>query len=76
VVSDGSYGLPDGLISGFPVVSRQRRYQIVHCLRIDERSRNGIDHSVTELLDERDVVVKHGLVSRGSEPARNTGRPT
>jgi hypothetical protein len=35
----------------------------VQGLQIDQRSRDGIDHSVTELLEERDVVVKHGLVS-------------
>jgi malate dehydrogenase len=63
VVSDGSYDVPEGLVSGFPVVSRNGRYQIVQGLQIDQRSRDGIDHSVTELLEERDVVVKHGLVS-------------
>jgi malate dehydrogenase len=63
VVSDGSYDVPEGLVSGFPVVSRNGRYQIVQGLQIDQRSREGIDHSVTELLEERDVVVKHGLVS-------------
>jgi malate dehydrogenase len=63
VISDGSYGVPEGLVSGFPAVSRNGRYQIVQGLQIDQRSRDGIDHSVTELLEERDVVVKHGLVS-------------
>ena len=63
VVSDGSYGVPEGLVSGFPVVSRNGRYQIAQGLRIDQRSRDGIDHSVTELLKERDLVVKHGPVS-------------
>jgi malate dehydrogenase len=61
-VSDGS-GVPEGLVSGFPVVSRNGRYQIAQGLRIDQRSRDGIDHSVTELLKERDLVVKHGPVS-------------
>jgi malate dehydrogenase len=62
VVSDGSYGVPEGLISGFPVVSRNGRYQIAQGLEIDQPSRAGIDHSVTELLEERDVVIKHDLV--------------
>jgi malate dehydrogenase len=63
VVFDGSYDVPEGLVSGFLVVSRNGRYQIVRGLQIDQRSRDGIDHSVTELLEERDVVVKYGLVS-------------
>ena len=42
VVSDGSYDVPEGLVSGFPVVSRNGRYQIVQGLQIDQRSRDGI----------------------------------
>ena len=38
VVSDGSYGVPEGLVSGFPVVSRNGRYEIVHGLQIDQRA--------------------------------------
>ena len=62
VVSDGSYGVPEGLVSGFPVISRNGRYEIVQGLHIDQRGRDGIDRSVSELLAERDVVIKHGLV--------------
>jgi malate dehydrogenase len=62
VVSDGSYGVPEGLVCGFPAISRNGRYEIVRNLQIDRPGRDGIDRSVTELLEERDVVVKHGLV--------------
>ena len=62
VVSDGSYGVPEGLISGFPVISRNGRYEIVQGLQIDQHSRDQIDSSIAELLNERDVVAKHGLV--------------
>ncbi len=62
VVSDGSYGVPEGLISSFPVVSRNGRYEIVQGLEIDEFSRQRIDASVQELVDERDTVRKLGLI--------------
>jgi malate dehydrogenase len=62
VVSDGSYGIPEGLIAGFPVASRDGRYEIVHGLEIDEFGRGRIDRSVAELLDERQVVMASGLV--------------
>jgi len=58
-------------------VSRNGLYQIAQGLRIDRRSRDGIDHSVTELLEERDLVVKHGLVSTAIRiGAELTQRPT
>jgi malate dehydrogenase len=50
VVSDGSYGIPEGLVAGFPVVSRNGQYEIVRGLEIDESGRQRIDRSVTELL--------------------------
>ena len=62
IVSDGSYGIPEGLVAGFPVVSRNGQYEIVRGLEIDEFGRQGIDRSVTELLEERDLVIKSGLV--------------
>jgi malate dehydrogenase len=54
--------VPAGLVSGFPVASRTGRYEIVQGLQIDQRGRDGIDRSMAELLDERDVVAKYGLV--------------
>lgn len=62
VVSDGSYGVPEGLISSFPVVARNGRYEIVHGLDIDEFSRERIDASVAELVEERDTVRQLGLI--------------
>ncbi|MBB6121538.1 malate dehydrogenase [Nocardiopsis algeriensis] len=62
IPSDGSYGVPEGLISSFPVVSRNGRWEIVQGLEIDEFSRSRIDASVQELVEERDTVRKLGLV--------------
>ncbi|MGA8114601.1 MAG: malate dehydrogenase [Actinocatenispora sp.] len=62
VVSDGSYGVPEGLISSFPVVSRNGAYEIVQGLSIDEFSRERIDASVRELTEERDAVTQLGLI--------------
>ncbi|GAA4535534.1 malate dehydrogenase [Amycolatopsis samaneae] len=62
VVSDGSYGVPEGLISSFPVTAKNGRYEIVQGLEIDEFSRPRIDASVNELAEERDAVKKLGLI--------------
>jgi malate dehydrogenase len=62
VVSDGSYGVPEGLISSFPVVARDGRYEIVQGLDIDPFSRERIDASVAELTEERDAVRGLGLI--------------
>ena len=62
VVSDGSYGIEEGLVASFPVVSRDGRYEIVQGLDVNEFSRTRIDASVAELRDERDAVKSLGLV--------------
>lgn len=62
VVSDGSYGVPEGLISSFPVTARGGRFEIVQGLEIDEFSRERIDASVAELSEERETVRGLGLV--------------
>ena len=62
VTSDGSYGVPEGLISSFPVTCSGGRYQIVPHLEIDEFSRGRIDASVAELAEERDAVQALGLL--------------
>ena len=62
MVSDGSYGVPEGLIAGFPAVSRDGSWQIVPGLELDEFSRTRIDASVAELVDERDAVRGLGLI--------------
>jgi malate dehydrogenase len=62
IPSDGSYGVPEGLISSFPVVSRDGRWEIVPGLEINEFSRERIDASVAELVEEREAVRKLGLI--------------
>jgi malate dehydrogenase len=56
VPSDGSYGVPEGLISSFPCVVRNGKWQIVQGLEIDDYSRSKIDASVGELEEERAAV--------------------
>jgi malate dehydrogenase len=60
--SDGSYGIPEGLIASFPVVSRNGKWEIVQGLDINEFSRERIDASVRELGEERDAVRALGLI--------------
>ncbi|GAA4417396.1 malate dehydrogenase [Georgenia halophila] len=62
IVSDGSYGVPEGLISSFPVCSKGGSWEIVQGLEIDEFSRGKIDTSVHELVEERDAVKGLGLI--------------
>jgi len=62
IVSDGSYGVPEGIISSFPVTSYGGDWEIVEDLEIDEFSRGRIDASVAELMEERDAVKSLGLV--------------
>ncbi len=62
IVSDGSYGVPEGIISSFPVVSRNGQWEIVQGLDIDDFSRSRIDASVKELQEERDAVRELGLI--------------
>ena len=52
VVSDGSYGVPEGLISSFPVTFDQGNWEIVQGLEVNDFSRTKIDASVKELADE------------------------
>ncbi len=62
VPSDGSYGVPAGLISSFPCTCANGEYSIVQGLPINDFSRKMIDASVAELIDERDAVRSLGLV--------------
>lgn len=62
VVSDGSYGVPEGLISSFPCVCSKGEYSIVQGLDINEFSRGKIDASAAELAEERDAVRELGLI--------------
>jgi malate dehydrogenase len=62
VPSDGSYGVPEGLVSGFPCTCAGGDYQIVPGLELDEFSRGRLDASVAELVSERDAVAELGLI--------------
>jgi malate dehydrogenase len=62
VPSDGSYGVPEGLISGFPCTCANGEYSIVQGLDIDEFSQSKIDATVAELVSERDTVSSQGLI--------------
>ncbi|TQF05084.1 malate dehydrogenase [Kitasatospora acidiphila] len=62
IVSDGSYGVPEGIISSFPVTTKDGKFEIVQGLEISDFSRAKIDASVAELVGERDEVAKLGLI--------------
>ena len=62
IPSDGSYGVPEGIISSFPVTCANGRYSIVQGLDIDQYSRGKIDATAAELVDERDAVRELGLI--------------
>ena len=62
VPSDGSYEVPDGLISSFPCTTSDGTYQIVPGLQINSFSRGKIDASVAELIEEREAVRALGLI--------------
>jgi malate dehydrogenase len=62
VVSDGSYGTPEGIISSFPCTCSGGGYRIVEGLDIDDFSRTRIDKSTGELVDERQAVKDLGLI--------------
>jgi malate dehydrogenase len=62
VCSDGSYDVPEGLISSFPVTVKDGRWEIVQGLEINDFSRGKIDASVKELEEEREAVRGLGLI--------------
>ncbi|MEY2447682.1 MAG: malate dehydrogenase, partial [Acidimicrobiaceae bacterium] len=62
IVSDGSYGVAEGLISSFPVTTANGAYEVVQGLALDDFSRARIDASVNELADERAAVKDLGLI--------------
>ncbi|BDO43113.1 malate dehydrogenase [Cellulomonas sp. NTE-D12] len=62
VVSDGSYGVPEGLVSSFPVTAADGRFTIVPDLQLDAFSRERLAASVAELEEERAQVRALGLV--------------
>ena len=62
VPSDGSYGVPEGLVSSFPVTTAAGSYEIVQGLDINDFSRARIDASAAELGEEREAVRGLGLL--------------
>jgi malate dehydrogenase len=62
IMSDGSYGVPEGIISSFPVTAEGGDWKVVQGLDVDEFSRARIDASVAELVEERDAVRELGLI--------------
>ncbi len=62
VPSDGSYGIAEGLICGFPCTCSDGEWSIVEGLDLDDFSRSRIDASVKELQDERQAVQDLGLI--------------
>ncbi len=62
VPSDGSYGVDEGIISGFPVTCSGGEYKIVQGLELSDFSRQRIDASVNELKEERDAITNLGLI--------------
>ena len=62
VVSDGSYDVPEGLVSSFPVESVDGAWRIVQGLELDAFARHRIAASVAELEEERDAVRSLGLI--------------
>src|SRR5699024_3731740 len=56
VPSDGSYGIPEGIIYGVPVITENGRYTRIQDLDIDAFSRERMDFTLQELLEERDGI--------------------
>jgi malate dehydrogenase len=62
IPSDGSYGIPEGLIYSFPVTCQNGEYSIVQGLEVNEFSRARMDATAKELTEERDAVRELGLI--------------
>ncbi len=62
VPSDGSYGTPEGVVYSFPVTTKDGDWEIVQGLDIDDFSRERMDATAAELVEERDAVQALGLI--------------
>lgn len=62
VVSDGSYGIAEGLMYSFPVTTKHGNWEIVQGLEINDFSRAKMDATAAELVQERDMVTELGLI--------------
>ena len=62
VPSDGSYGVPEGLISSVPCTTADGQWSIVGGLELNDFSQSRLDATVAELVEERDTVADLGLI--------------
>ena len=62
VRSDGSYGIPEGIVYSYPVTTRNGDWEIVQGLDINDFSRGKMDATAAELIEERDAVTELGLI--------------
>jgi malate dehydrogenase len=62
IPSDGSYGVAEGLISGFPVTCSNGSYEVVQGLELNDFSRSRIEATVKELDEERSTIKRLELV--------------
>jgi malate dehydrogenase len=62
VASDGSYGVPEGLVYSYPVTTSNGTWEIVQGLEINDFSRKRMDATAAELIEERDAVKELGLI--------------
>jgi malate dehydrogenase len=62
IPSQGDYGVPEGIISSFPVTTSDGSYEVVQGLELEAFSRARIDASANELVEERDAVNELGLI--------------
>lgn len=62
VISDGSYGVPEGVMYSFPVTTKHGNWEIVQGLEINDFSRAKMDATAAELVQERDMVTELGLI--------------
>ena len=53
VVSDGSYGIPEGIVYSYPMTIANHKWQIVQGLTIDNFSREKMDATAKELMEEK-----------------------
>ena len=63
IPSEGDYGVPEGIISSFPVpTAGDGSYEVVQGLELNEFSRARIDATANELVEEREAVMQLGLI--------------
>jgi len=56
IPADGSYGIPEGILYGMPVVCRNGAYQVVQGLEVSAFARSKMSATLKELHEERDGI--------------------